>query len=87
MKGIAIADSDGNCVAPSDETIADGSYPFSRTLYIYVNKAKAAENPAVVAYVDLYLSEAGVEQVSAAGYVALGADKIQASRDAWSARG
>ena len=87
MKGLAIADKEGNCVAPSDETIADGSYPFSRTLYIYVNKAKAAENPAVVAYVDLYLSEAGVEQVSAAGYVALGADKIQASRDAWSSRG
>jgi len=87
MKGIAIADKEGNCVAPSDETIADGSYPFSRTLYIYVNKAKAASNPAVVAYVDLYLSDAGVEQVSAAGYVALGADKIQASRDAWSSRG
>lgn len=87
MKGIAIADKEGTCVAPSDETIADGSYPFSRTLYIYVNKAKAASNPAVAAYVDLYLSESGVEQVSAAGYVALGADKIQASRDAWSNRG
>ena len=33
---------------PSAETIADASYPLSRTLYIYVNKAKAAANPAVV---------------------------------------
>lgn len=87
MKSIAIADSDSNCVAPTEETIGDGSYPFSRTLYIYVNLAKAAENPAIAAYVDLYLSAAGVEQVSAAGYVSLPADKQQASLDAWSARG
>ena len=38
---------------------ADGSYPFSRSLYIYVNTAKAEENPAVASYVDLYLSERG----------------------------
>lgn len=87
MNAIAIADGDGNCVVPTDETIADGSYPFSRTLYIYVNKAKAAENPAVAAYVDLYLSDAGLAEASAAGYVALGADKVAAARDAWANRG
>lgn len=87
MKAIAIADSDGNCVAPTDATIADGSYPFSRTLYIYVNKAKAAENPAVVTFVDLYLSESGREMVSASGYVTLAADQQQASLDAWGGRG
>ena len=87
MKAIAIADKEGNCVAPTDETIADGSYPFSRTLYIYVNKAKAAENPAVAAFVDLYLSDAGLAEVPAAGYVSLGADKVAASRDAWTNRG
>ena len=87
MKAIAIADKDGNCVAPTDETIADGSYPFSRTLYIYVNTAKAAENPAIAAYVDLYLSAQGVEQVSAAGYVQLDPAKQQLSLDAWTARG
>ncbi len=87
MKAIAIADKDGNCVAPTDATIADGSYPFSRTLYIYVNKAKAAENPAVAAYVDLYLSAQGIEQVSAAGYIQLKAATQQLSLDAWTARG
>ena len=87
MKAIAIADKEGNCVLPTDETIADGSYPFSRTLYIYVNKAKAAENPAVAAYVDLYLSAEGIEQVSAAGYVQLESAKQQLSLDAWTARG
>jgi len=87
MNAIAIADDEGNCVVPTDETIADGTYPFSRTLYIYVNKAKAAENPAVAAYVDLYLSDAGLAEASAAGYVALGADKVAAARDAWANRG
>jgi phosphate transport system substrate-binding protein len=87
MKAIAIADKEGVCVVPTDETIADGSYPFSRTLYIYVNKAKAVENPAVAAYVDLYLSAQGGEQVSAAGYVQLDAAKQQLSLDAWTARG
>ena len=48
----------GECVAPTAETIADGSYPLSRSLYIYVNAAKAEENPAVAAYVDFYLDEA-----------------------------
>ncbi|WP_421121014.1 phosphate ABC transporter substrate-binding protein PstS family protein [Aquihabitans daechungensis] len=47
----------GDCVEPSAETIQDGSYPISRTLYIYVNKAKAEDNPAVGAFVDAYLAD------------------------------
>ena len=38
-------------------------YPLSRSLYIYVNKAKAAANPAVVAYVDYYLAEGTITKV------------------------
>ncbi|MTB08030.1 MAG: hypothetical protein F2934_12985 [Actinobacteria bacterium] len=86
MKAIAIANKEGACVLPTPETIADGSYPFSRTLYIYVNKAKAAANPAVAGYVDLYLSTQGLAEVPAAGYVSLTADNIKASIDAWAAR-
>ena len=55
MKAIEIDSGDG-CVAPTAETIADGTYPFSRSLYIYVNTANAESNPAVASYVDLYLS-------------------------------
>ena len=58
MKAIEIDGGDG-CVAPTPETIADGSYPFSRSLYIYVNTANAEENPAVASFVDLYLSTRG----------------------------
>jgi phosphate transport system substrate-binding protein len=84
MKSIAVDAGDG-CVAPTEETISDGSYPFSRSLYIYVNTAKAAENPAVASFVDLYLSADGLAKVGEAGYVDLPADRIQASVDAWAA--
>ncbi len=59
MKAIEIDAGDG-CVAPTAETIADASYPFSRSLYIYVNTANAADNPAVASFVDLYLSREGL---------------------------
>ncbi|MFN6121498.1 MAG: substrate-binding domain-containing protein [Actinomycetes bacterium] len=86
MKSIAIEGEDGTCVAPTDETIADGSYPYSRSLYIYVNTASAAENPAVASYVELYLSDQGlIDQVGAAGYVSLPPDRVEATRSAWSA--
>jgi phosphate transport system substrate-binding protein len=86
MKAIAIESKDGACVAPTDETIADGSYPFSRNLYVYVNLDKAAANPAVASYIDLYLSEQGMTQVTAAGYISQTADQLTASRDAWAGR-
>ncbi|HYI62435.1 MAG TPA: substrate-binding domain-containing protein [Acidimicrobiales bacterium] len=58
------------CVEPSLETIQDGSYPLSRSLYIYVNKARAEEDEAVAAFVDFYLDGlAGF--VEGADYVAL----------------
>jgi phosphate transport system substrate-binding protein len=85
MKAIAIDSGDG-CVAPTNETIADGSYAFARSLYIYVNTAKAAENPALAAFVDLYLSDEGLAKVGEAGYVDLPAERIQATRDAWAGR-
>ncbi|MFM2072872.1 MAG: hypothetical protein RLZZ623_3136 [Actinomycetota bacterium] len=86
MKAIAIESKDGACVAPTDATIADGSYPFSRNLYVYVNLDKAAANPAVASYIDLYLSEQGMGQVTAAGYISQTADQLTASRDAWAGR-
>ena len=85
MKAIEIDTGDG-CVAPTPETIADGSYGFSRSLYIYVNTANAESNPAVASFVDLYLSDAGLATVADAGYVDLPDDRVQAARDAWAGR-
>ena len=60
VKLLEVSAPDGECVAPTPETIASNDYPLSRDLFIYVNKAKAAENPAVVAYVDFYLADGTV---------------------------
>ena len=87
VKEIAVAPEAGtDCVEPSAETIADGSYPISRSLYIYVNAASAEDNPAVAGYVDFYLSDEGIGSVGEVGYVDLPDDQLQASRDAWEAR-
>ena len=85
MKAIGIDTGDG-CVVPSEETIGDGTYGFSRSLFIYVNTAKAEENPAVAAFVDLYLSDEGLALVPEAGYVSLPEDRIASTREAWDGR-
>jgi phosphate transport system substrate-binding protein len=68
--GISTDGTGDNCVDPSAATIADGSYPFSRPLFIYVNAA-ASDRPEVAAFVDYYLSETGLAAVGEAGYVAM----------------
>lgn len=85
LKAIQIDGGDG-CVAPTPETIRDGTYPFSRSLYLYVNTEQAESDPAVAEYVDIYLSPEGQEQVSAAGYVQLPEERIEATRAAWGGR-
>ncbi len=78
-------DGDGGCIAPAAETIADASYPLSRSLYIYVNTDKLADNAATAAYVDFYLSDEGLTTaVEEAGYVLLPADRVEATQAAWS---
>ena len=67
----------GECVTPTPESIADASFPIARFLYTYVNAEAASNDPAVAAFVDYMMSEAGLESVSAVGYVDL-ADADQA---------
>ena len=89
VKVLSVLNEDtGQCVTPSFESIADGSYPVSRPLYIYVNTAKAAENPALVSYVDHYLGGAYPDAVVNAfdegvGYVALPDDLLAETIAAW----
>jgi phosphate transport system substrate-binding protein len=86
VKEITIDGGDG-CVAPSPDAIADGSYPLSRSLYLYVNTDKASTNPTLQAYVDYYLSDAGIASVTDADYVAIPAGRLDATRQAWSQAG
>ncbi len=87
VKEIAVSkDPNGTCVAPTDATISDGTYPLSRSLYLYVNKAKAKANPAVVGYVDYYLAEGTISKVlQTVPYVNLPADALAATRATWEA--
>lgn len=78
-------DGGSGCIAPTDATIADGSYPISRPLYIYVNKKQATENSGVADFVDFYLSRDGIESVSEVGYVPLPNTQYEEVRKTWEA--
>ncbi|HWB18768.1 MAG TPA: PstS family phosphate ABC transporter substrate-binding protein [Phycisphaerales bacterium] len=63
-------DAGKGAIEPSHKTIEDGTYaPFSRPLFIYVNKASAAR-PEVQAFVNFYLTK-GPALVEEVGYVKL----------------
>lgn len=71
-------DGGAGCVAPSDETIQDGTYaPLSRPLFIYVKHASLMR-PEVLAYVSFLLEQASV-LVPPTGYHALSDQEYSAS--------
>ncbi len=80
------AEPGGDCVSPTIDTIADGSYPVSRSLYIYVNNEKMESNPALAPFIDFYLNDGYVESVTMAfgttGYVALPDDLLAETKAA-----
>lgn len=85
VRDVGIDAGDG-CVVPTAETIADGSYPLSRSLYIYPNVQAGAESEAVRVFVDYYLTEDGLGlAVEEAGYIPLPPDRQEATRTAWEA--
>jgi phosphate transport system substrate-binding protein len=69
LKAVKVSEAaGGECVAPSDETVAGGDYPLSRPLYIYVKKA-SLERPEVREFVRFYL-ELTPEVIGDVGYTA-----------------
>jgi phosphate transport system substrate-binding protein len=89
VKALEIAEGDSSdCVAPTEETIASGDYPLQRSLYIYVNSAKADENEALRAFIDFYMTDVGlVSSVEQVGYVVLPEDRRAATTSAWDPMG
>ena len=84
LKEVAV-DGGSGCVAPTDETINDGTYkPLSRPLFIYPNVGSAKTDATLKAFVDYYLANAAT-YAAEVGYVALPADKAQALVAAWTA--
>ncbi len=72
LKAVSIKETaDAPAVAPSIETIADGSYkPLSREIYIYPLKS-ALERPEVAAFLKFHMSDIGQELAEEVGYVRL----------------
>lgn len=85
VKLLEVDKGDG-CVAATPETIASAEYPLSRFLYIYVNTARATDNPAVAAFVDYYLSDEGIAFVTDADYITLDQADLEETRAAWESR-
>jgi len=70
VRAVPIVNKKGEAVLPSHDTVTSGAYePFSRPLFIYVNR-KAADRPEVDAFVRFYLANAP-KLVEDVGYVAL----------------
>ena len=83
-------DGGGGCVEPTVESIASGEYPIARDLYIYVSSAKLAENPALEAFIDFYVTE-GITTMVGAGegqvpYVPLSAESVAETQAVWEAK-
>ncbi|WP_017326461.1 PstS family phosphate ABC transporter substrate-binding protein [Synechococcus sp. PCC 7336] len=79
-------DNGSGCIAPSEETVANGTYnPLARPLFIYVNTESADESQ-VEAFVDFYLENAA-DLASSVGYIGLPEDAYASITKHWEARG
>ena len=85
-KLVAVAVDDGKgAVLPTDATILDGSYePFSRPVFIYVNR-NSADRPEIGAFVDFYLQQAAALSKEV-GYTPLPESIYGTARTNWKAR-
>ncbi|NEO56254.1 MAG: PstS family phosphate ABC transporter substrate-binding protein [Okeania sp. SIO3B5] len=72
VKVISVDNGSSQCVEPSSETIANGTYsPLSRPLFLYVSKNSLENVPSVKAFVDYKINIANKPVISEEGYVPL----------------
>ena len=85
-----LVDKGKGCVEPTPATIASGEYPIARSLYIYVSVNKLAENEALAAFVDFYLTDEGLGVLGTGEgqvpYVPMATEDVTATRAVWEAR-
>ena len=81
LKAAEVDGGDG-CVAPSEETVQDGTYqPLGRELYVYVNTDELKSNSALQPFVDYYLSSVN-EIAPQIGFIPLTDEQLSESQDA-----
>lgn len=73
LRAVPIVNPQGKAIAPSEETVKNGSYnPLSRPIFIYVN-VKSLDRPEVKKFVEFYLSHAN-DLVKEVKYIPLPSD-------------
>jgi len=78
---LPLAESGENYVIPNDTNVRNGSYPLSRYLYIYINKAPNQPlEPLTAAFLDRVLSDTGQNLVNHDGYLPLPSATLQKTR-------
>lgn len=77
-----IAESGGQAIVPSVETVSTGQYPLARPLYLYVNKNPDGKlDPAVKEFLKFVNSRQGQETVARANFYPLNAAQITKNRE------
>ena len=83
VKAISLVDADGQLIAPSEDAIQIGAYPFSRYLYLYVNAPPDEPLPAAErALLRLIFSPQGQQIAQAAGFVPL-SESVRQQQARW----
>jgi len=86
LKLVAIDSGDGNCVLPSIETVANGTYqPLSRPLFIYVNRQRVDQKDEISTFIAFYLQNAG-QLVLDVGYIPLTPEIYQLAQQRYDKR-
>lgn len=81
-----IAKAGSPAVAPSPESVKNGSYqPLARPIFIYVNADAASKKPEVKSFIDFYLAQAP-QLVKEVKYVPLPANEYAAVSKHWQAK-
>ena len=72
VRAISVSGRDGQCYEPTQDNAYKGTYPITRFLYVYVNKAPGKPlDPLVAEFLKLVLSKEGQEVVVKDGYLPL----------------
>ena len=78
VRAVAVSKKGGDLVEPTPANAVNGSYPLSRLLYVYVNKAPNKElSPIEREFTKLVLSKIGQEVVVKDGYIPLPAALVE----------
>lgn len=70
-------------IAPSTETVDDGTYPLARPLFLYSSAQIMAEKPQVASFINFYLTNVG-DVVAGVGYFPVTVEALDAAKSVFS---